>query len=409
MTNNTAENSSEDSGPNLELCVVADENMASLDALVKPVAQLRTSPGRDIGNALLEGADALLVRSITQVNKELLDNSRIRFVGSATIGTDHIDLPYLQEQGIRFANAPGSNADSVADYVCSALAALIPDLGSIKNKGLKAGVIGYGQVGSRVVKRLQALGYTVLAYDPLIPCDSNGVLASLEEVLSSDVISVHVPLTNDGGYPTYHMLDDVFLSKLQPNTLLINTSRGEVADNSALKRWLDSEPGAHAVLDVWEYEPDVDPMLLRLTSIGTAHIAGYALDGKIRGTAMLMDAFKAFFSSELSSTSFSRVRGSELQEVEIKAQGNETLNQLLLLAYDIRRDDAALRQSVLTEVPHHSDDTNLTLESLPSFDELRKYYPVRREFSRIHFVFEKAPDKEISRVLVALGFSLSVF
>lgn len=407
MTKTTSNDQNEQS-----IAVLADENMAALEACFPSSVTLRRQAGRDVCSASLAESKALLVRSITRVDEPLLKGSQVSFVGSATIGTDHIDLDYLRDNHIEFVNAPGSNADSVADYVCSALAALVSDLTTVKKRGLSAGVIGFGQVGSRVAKRLQALGYIVRAYDPLIDQTKSDLLGSLSDVINSDVVSVHVPLTKNGEHATYHMVNGQFLSQLPNNTVLINSSRGEVAENKALKHWLSHSLGAQAVLDVWEFEPDVDPNLLSMASIGTAHIAGYALDGKIRGTAMLADAFYQHFSIQqsavqLASNGEQTGHDSDLVEpggdrLEIAIEGNETLNDLLLMAYDIRTDDLALRHSVLGEPSSNSNETPRL-----SFDELRKHYPVRREFSCTTFKSRQALSDSTDKILLALGFTVS--
>ena len=425
-----------------KVAVLADENMAALARCFPSMVALQRQSGRDINAASLGDTAALLVRSITKVDAKLLSGSQVSFVGSATIGTDHIDLDYLRDNNIRFVNAPGSNADSVADYVCAALAALIPDLATIKERKLSAGVIGFGQVGSRVAKRLQAFGYSVCAYDPLIDQSSSDLLGPLSTVMQSDVISVHVPLSKDGEHASYHMIDSQFLSQLAAKVLLINTSRGEVADNKALKQWLRDSPGAHAVLDVWEFEPEVDPGLLQLASIGTAHIAGYALDGKIRGTEMLATAFYEHFATELegepepepepelepepepepspeiyeknsgqstASLAADTAIGQPDDFLELAIEGDEPLNELLLLAYDIRRDDAALRASVLGDTSYgasYGASVKSGIRPKASFDQLRKHYPIRREFSCIRFKCRQGMSESSRRILRALGFSI---
>ncbi|MFK8020682.1 MAG: 4-phosphoerythronate dehydrogenase [Pseudomonadales bacterium] len=375
------------SGP---LAIVADENIAAIEELFAGYASIRRVAGRNLKASDLDGADALLVRSVTQVDQGLLAGSTIKFVGSATIGTEHVDLDYLAASGIQFANAPGSNADSVADYVCSALAALLPDLGCIAGAGLKAGVIGYGQVGSRVTKRLQALGYHVSAYDPFLPTDAQSVLASFNEVIQSDVLSLNVPLTRSGPHPTWQMINSSVLEKLPAQSVLLNTCRGSVIDEPALASWLDDSPGAHAVLDVWEREPAIDATLAAKVSVATPHIAGYALDGKIRGSKMLASAFIAHFGL----TENQPIANDKAQVLSLT--GNESLNDILLQAYDVRRDDAALRRALIGQ------------SIGPEFDQLRKSYPMRREYSATTLQFSKTPTQNTATCLQALGFKLAL-
>ena len=375
---------------NGQFTIVADENIAALDELFAGYACIRRVAGRTMRASDLEGADALLVRSVTEVNQTLLAGSAIKFVGSATIGTEHVDLGYLAASGIQFASAPGSNADSVADYVCSALATLLPDLACIAGAGLKAGVIGYGQVGRRVTQRLQALGYQVSAYDPFLPAGLAPVLASFDEVIQSDVLSLNVPLTRGGLHPTWHMVNSSVLGQLPAQSVLLNTCRGGVIDEAALASWLGDTPGAHAVLDVWEGEPAIDAALAAQATVATPHIAGYALDGKIRGSEMLASAFIAHFGLS------ARPIVTEDNAHTIPLAGTESLNEILLQAYDVSRDDAALRLALIGQ--------NIG----PEFDQLRKKYPIRREYSATTLQFETAPRDDIAACLQALGFTLGI-
>jgi len=368
--------------------LVADENIAALEQSFASLASIRRVDGRSLDKTDLQGADALLVRSVTPVDEALLANSSVQFVGSATIGTDHVDLDYLAQRNIRFCHAPGSNADSVADYLCSALAAIVPKLEAIAGHGLRAGIVGLGQVGSRFAARLQTLGYEVSAHDPFLQ-SAEFPLKPLEEVLHSDLVSINVPLTDDGQHPTRRLLSADRLKALPARVILMNTSRGAVIDGMALKNWMIDQPGAHAVLDVWENEPDIDPELASLVSIATPHIAGYALDGKLRGTAMLAAEFAAYFTQPLVSAM------DHPESLVLQLSGAESLNDILLRAYDVRLDDHALRK-VLSKV-----------DSRKWFDQLRRDYPMRREYAHHNLQFAARPSNELLTILTELGFTVS--
>lgn len=372
------------------LKVLADENIPALEDILGNEVELRRAKGRAIHAGDLVDIDALLVRSVTKVDQRLLNETAVRFVGSATIGTDHIDLSYLHRNGLSFASAPASNADSVADYVCAALAATVPDLSAVKGSGLRASVIGLGAVGSRVAKRLQALGYSVQAHDPFLSeTKVSGVaLVNLKEALKADLITLHVPLTAGGPHPTLHLLNQERLSTLSAQCLLINTARGPVIDNTALLNILDKRPGMHAVLDVWEFEPDIMPELVHSVSIATAHIAGYAWDGKRRGARMICEAMAQCFDFQIAKA--------KSDAIELRSLlGIGSINLALLKAYDIFEDDTALRLA-------SGSREHLALE----FDRLRKDYAVRREFSALSLTDAQALPAKAIQCLKLLGFGI---
>ncbi|KZY62711.1 erythronate-4-phosphate dehydrogenase, partial [Oleiphilus sp. HI0061] len=263
--------------------IVADENIPLLTRFFGDLGDIVKLPGREIKAEHLSDADFLIVRSVTKVNRELLENSSVKFVGTCTIGIDHIDTDYLDQQGIRYCNAPGCNANSVVEYVLSCLSILTEthslDLGSVT-----VGIVGYGNVGSLLAARLEKLGIKFKACDPFLDDDS---LVSFEEVMRCDLISLHVPLSKEGTHPTYHMIDKQVLESLQPEQILINSSRGPVIDNDDLNDFLDHQPQFTAILDVWEREPELNVELARKVFIGTPHIAGYSFDGKVLGTEMV--------------------------------------------------------------------------------------------------------------------------
>ncbi|HLG43654.1 MAG TPA: 4-phosphoerythronate dehydrogenase, partial [Nitrospirales bacterium] len=271
--------------------IVADANIPLVEEAFGQLGQVTLLPGREIGPEQVRDADVLIVRSVTSVGPALLEGSRVRFVGSATIGLDHVDEVFLNRRGIAFAYAPGSNANSVAEYVIAALLAL----GRERYEGRTLGLIGVGRIGTLVQEKALALGMTVLANDPPLERAGRAGLVSLDALLrGSDLVSCHVPLTREGPDATFHLLDEARLSLLQSHAVVINTARGPVVDNAALLRALRGGRIGGAVLDVWEHEPEPDPELIEAVTLGTPHIAGYSFDGKVNGTRMLYDAVCAF-------------------------------------------------------------------------------------------------------------------
>lgn len=374
--------------------ILADENIPLVDKFFSAMGQVVTAPGRQITSEQLRDVDVLLVRSVTQVNEQLLKGTAVRFVASATIGTDHIDLDYLKQQGIVFSNAPGCNAQAVVDYVCSVLSILSESHQfDIQNKSV--GVIGAGNVGSRLVKRLRALGMPVCVYDPLLP--EQDELNNLDEVLACDVVSIHTPLTRQGNYPTHHLLGHEALNKMSAEAILINTARGPVVDNAALLDHLHKTPSFTAVLDVWEFEPQVNLQLMRACAITSPHIAGYSLDGKLKGTSMVYDALCQFLQQPSTLKLAQLMPQSPLKKIGFSIEADEiwALNTAIRACYDVRADDARFRLAMTMA----SDEADMAQR----FDGLRKNYPVRREFSSVKVQVESR-HRQLEQGLKALGF-----
>lgn len=373
--------------------LVADEGIPLLDEDFALWADVKRLPGRDITRADLLHADAILVRSITPVNAELLAGTKVRFVGSTTSGVDHIDQAFLRGSGIAFAHAPACNADAVADYVCSALAALGVDLG--QPAGLRVGVVGLGQVGSRVAQRLNRLGYKIKAYDPFLNSSQGPFLTSWREVLRSDVLSLHVPLTHSGDYPTHHMLNAVQLAALPQQLILINTARGAVIDNNALSEILPQRPTWQTVLDVWEGEPTPNQTLLHQVDVATAHIAGHSVEAKNRGSRMVYRSFlKCFYGEELAAQHASTETVAVGPAPSLKLAAGSRLNDIVLDAYDVR-DDA----QQLTALAKRNE--NISEE----FDRLRKHYRARHEFAAWRLDGGKNLSSKLIRQLNYLNFN----
>ncbi|MFH1024310.1 MAG: 4-phosphoerythronate dehydrogenase, partial [Planctomycetota bacterium] len=277
------------------MLTTADRNIPFAAEAFGTFGRIRLLPGREMTRENLRDTDNLLVRSVTRVDEKLLAGTPVRFVGTATIGFDHVDTAYLARAGIAFASAQGSNANSVAEYVTTALlfAAGRHKL-TLRDKTL--GIVGVGNVGSRVDHYARLLGLRVLWNDPPLARKTNDPrYLPLDKVLrEADILTCHVPLTKEGPDATYHLMNAERLGALKPGALFLNTSRGPVTDGNALKELLRKKHLAGAILDVWENEPAIDTELLRLADIGTPHIAGYSFDGKANGTRMLHEALAKF-------------------------------------------------------------------------------------------------------------------
>lgn len=349
--------------------IVADQNIVGLKELIEPIAQLTMVEGRQLTNAQLKNADALLVRSVTEVNRELLANTPVSFVGSATAGQDHIDHGYLKAAGIAFSAAPGSNANSVVEYVISALANIRGCLEGLCKSG-SVGIVGFGQVGSLLAKKLKAMGISVIAYDPLLAPQMSEMLGSLEEVLNCSVVSLHTPLTRQGHYPSFHQFDRHVLEKLRADAVLINAGRGATLDNQALLELLQGGSEIKVVLDVWEAEPDINAALAQRCALVTPHIAGYSYDGKLAATSMVCRQLCKHFKIDAGSA----VEAEKQDELEIQLPDDmaATIRAVINSVYDIRVDDRSMRKLLSV-----GDRQKRARE----FDQLRKHYPQRREIS----------------------------
>lgn len=373
--------------------IVADENIPLLDAFFASFGSIRRLPGRAISAADVRDADLLLVRSVTTVDRALLADSRVRFVGTCTIGTDHLDLAYLDEAGIAWSSAPGCNARGVVDYVLGSVLALAEREG-VDPATRVYGVVGAGQVGSRLVLLLRGLGWQVLVCDPPRQLTEGGDFVELQRILEScDVISLHTPL-NAG---TRHLFDASRLASLRPGSWLINASRGAVVDNLALKMLLPQRPDLKVVLDVWEGEPLVDVELAALCELATPHIAGYSLDGKLRGTAQIYQACcRALGLAE-------QIQLDDLLPpawlgglaLDGSADPAWVLAMLCRAVYDPRRDDADFRRSL------SADEAGRRA----GFDLLRKHYPVRREIEGLQVKIEGNASR-LEALVKALGATL---
>ena len=376
------------------MLIVADENIPLLDAFFAGFGEIRRVPGRSIDRATVEQADVLLVRSVTNVNRALLEGSKVRFVGTCTIGTDHLDLDYFNEAGITWSSAPGCNARGVVDYVLGSLMTLA-EIEGVDLTQRTYGVVGAGEVGGRLIKVLKGLGWNVKVCDPPRQAAEGGEYVSLEQIIEQcDVISLHTPLTRSGDGTTWHLFDQQRLQQLKPGAWLINAARGPVVDNAALRKVLLEREDLQAVLDVWEAEPEVDTALAELCVLATPHIAGYSLDGKQRGTAQIYQAYCAFSGQPAIIQLSDLLPAPWLSEVTLHADSDPAwaLAMLCRGVYDPRRDDADFRRSLVGNVG----------EQRAAFDVLRKQYPVRREIEGLKVRIE-GESPALARIVAALG------
>ena len=378
--------------------IIADENIPCVEQAFASLGEVTLLPGRGMQAADVRDADVLLVRSVTRVDASLLDNSPVRFVGSATIGFDHVDRDYLQERGIGFSTAPGSNATSAAEYVVSVLMVLSAQQG-FELAGKTVGIIGCGNVGSRVRQRLTALGMRCLVNDP--PLEAQGVqddFVSLEAALQADIVTLHVPLERAGQFPTFHLVNTTQLQQLVPGAIFINTARGAVADNRALDDALEHRDDLTVVLDVWENEPAISTGLLQKVALGTPHIAGYSIDGKLRGTGMIYRAVCNHFDKPVQWHATDAMAAAPAYRLTRDAEAGvlATLREAVLSVYDVREDDARLRETLALPDAERS----------AAFDALRKNYPIRREFSE-STIQMRHPGNETGMLLGKLGFRIA--
>ena len=376
------------------MLIVADENIPLIDAFFAGFGEIRRLPGRSIDRAAVAEADVLLVRSVTPVSRELLEGSPVRFVGTCTIGTDHLDLDYFEQAGIHWSSAPGCNARGVVDYVLGSLLTLA-DIEGADLTARTYGVVGAGEVGGRLIKVLRGLGWNVLVCDPPRQAAGDGDYVSLEQIIEQcDVISLHTPLTRTGEQPTWHLLDRQRLEQLKPGTWLINAARGPVVDNAALREVLLAREDLQAVLDVWEAEPQVDVALAELCVLGSPHIAGYSLDGKQRGTAQIYQAFCAFLDQAPTVGLDELLPKPWLAQVTLNAGSDPAWAMAMICrgVYDPRRDDADFRRSL----------TGSVAEQKVAFDLLRKHYPERREIEGLP-VKINGEDEGLRHLVLALG------
>lgn len=370
--------------------ILADENMPYVQALFADVGEVTLIDGRSLSAEQVRDADVLLVRSVTKVNRQLLKlNNKLQFVGSATIGLDHLDQDYLIERKISYTNAPGCNATAVGEYAFIAMLELARRFEQpLADKTV--GIVGAGNTGSALQLCLEAYGVKTLLHDPLLQQGNDKRdFVSLDELIARcDVISLHVPLTTTGDYPTWHLFDEKRLAGLMSGCWLLNCCRGEVVDNRALIAIKQRRDDIKVVLDVWEGEPNPMAELVPYVEIATPHIAGYSLEGKARGTYMLYLALMQQLGKipdKSMDSLLPQLWSHQLSPLSIPNE--KALLALVRLVYDLRDDDEVFRRQFLN---NHG------------FDLMRKNHKHRREFSALRLANNAGSDVDW---LLKLGFS----
>lgn len=369
--------------------IVIDDKIPYIQGVLEPFAEVEYLPGTLTGREAVQEADALITRTRTDCSRDILEGSRVRFIATATIGFDHIDTDYCKAAGIEWANAPGCNAESVNQYIASALFSYSRRHGFVLHDKT-IGIVGVGQVGSRVAKTCEILGMNVLLNDP--PRERAEGSAQFVPVNTirerADIISFHVPLNMEGVDRTYHMVNKEFLQGIKDNALIINTCRGEVFETGAVREAKLSGALGGIIIDCWENEPELDPGLLSLADYATPHIAGYSKDGKAEGTKMSVRAVSRFFGLGIDDWEPAGVEPPSNPLIDLdgyKRSAEQVISGAVLSTYEIEADDKALR-----------DNPEL-------FEKLRGDYPVRREFGS-YSVRTTNVDEEILRKLGKLGF-----
>ncbi|MDR1171378.1 MAG: 4-phosphoerythronate dehydrogenase PdxB [Bacteroidales bacterium] len=372
--------------------IVIDDKIPFIKGVLEPYAEVVYLPGAMFTRADVLDADALMIRTRTKCNEALLKGASVKFIATATIGYDHIDTAWCEANGIVWTGAPGCNSGSVHQYMASVLTALSAHFG-FKFEDMTLGVVGVGNVGSKVVRLGEALGMTVLMNDPpRSEKEGPAQFVPLDEILRmSDIITLHVPLNLSGSHRTRHLFDQATFKCLQRRTILINSSRGEVVDHIALKNALKHRDISAAVLDVWENEPNIDLELLPLLDIATPHIAGYSADGKTNGTAMSVQALSRFFGLPLTGW-----------------QPSGAPKPVQPLRFDLDCKGKNMQQCLCEAIRHTysvDDDDGLLRASPATFEKQRGDYPVRREFEAFTITVKNGIPGIEGR-LQTLGFNL---
>ena len=371
--------------------IIADDKIPFLNGVLEPFAEVSYLSHKEINSDSVKDVDALLIRTRTKCNAELLEGSNVKFIATATIGYDHIDDAYCDSKNISWISAPGCNSSSVQQYISSALVT-IAERKKIKLAEQTIGIIGVGNVGSKVEKVAKAFGMNVLLCDPPRQRTEGGnQFVPLDELVNiSDIITFHVPLNRNGVDKTFHMADEHFFESFSESKIIFNSSRGEVIETNALKSAIKNGNVSNLVLDVWENEPNIDLELLELADLATPHIAGYSADGKANGTAMCVKGVADYFNLPLDKDWFPNEipnpNSSEIIKLDCKGlDEQEIIYKVILHTYEIEEDDQRLRAS------------------LETFEKQRGDYPVRREFT-FYTLDLKNCEESVQNKLYQLGF-----
>lgn len=373
--------------------VIIDDKIPYIKGVLEPFAKVEYLPGKLTTAEIVKDADAIITRTRTKCNAAILEGSSVKMIATATIGYDHIDTDYCKKTGIEWKNAPGCNSWSVNQYIMAAL----HTLAKAKNltlSDLTIGIIGAGNVGSKVARSCEIIGMNVLVNDPPRQRkEGNAGFSSLAEIQKkADIITFHTPLTRKGIDKTFHQANEKFISNCKEGLIFINASRGEVMDTEAIKKALNSEQIAEAIIDCWENEPTIDLDLLNKAFITTPHIAGYSKDGKANGTSMSVQAISRKFRLGIDDWQCNNVELPPVTEFSIDGKDKseqQIISEAILFTYPILEDTAQLKKS---------PDT---------FEKQRGDYPVRREFPVFTIHPKNVSDDTISK-FKKLGFKIEV-
>ena len=378
---------------NNKIKIVADDKIPFLKGVLEPYANVEYIPGNKISKENILYADALIIRTRTKCNSYLLEGTNVKIVTTATIGTDHIDIEYCEKNNIKWLNAPGCNSTSVMQYVSSTLLT-IAENDKFKLNEKTIGIVGVGNVGSKVKRMAETLGMKVLLNDPPRETkEGSKEFCSFNRIMREcDIITFHVPLNKVGENKTFHLADEKFFNSLERKPIIINSSRGEVIKTSALKDAITKGMIRNSVLDVWENEPEIDVELLNLLNFATPHIAGYSADGKANGTAVCVNAVNDFFNLGIDTNWYpNNIPSSESgNNIEIQCKNKhdqEIIKEAVDKTYKISEDDKILRNSPKT------------------FEKQRGDYPIRREFSNYEVVLTDC-ELDVVNKLEILGFKV---
>ncbi|MFZ4456559.1 MAG: 4-phosphoerythronate dehydrogenase PdxB [Bacteroidales bacterium] len=371
--------------------IIIDDKIPYIKGAFEKVAEVVYLPGSKTTPEVVKDADAIVTRTRTICNEKLLAGSSVSFIATATIGFDHIDTTYCDTAGIQWTNAPGCNSKSVEQYIASTIMVLAEQK-NLQLDDLTIGVVGVGNVGSKVANICRLFGMKVLLNDPPRErMEGSDEFVSLKQIQEqADIITLHVPLNMSGDDATFHLADADFLAGLNHNAILINSCRGEVVETNAVKQALLAKQISGFVCDCWENEPDIDLELLELTTIATPHIAGYSKDGKATGTLMSVHAINQFFALGLDNWKPTGVESPKNPVIEIDGKGlskQAVLSRVVLATYDIRNDDRTLRASVET------------------FEQQRGDYPTRREFPA-YTILAQNLNSDMGDILRNIGFNV---
>ena len=371
--------------------IVADDKIPFLKGILEPFAEVVYLPGKQIDNKILKDADALLIRTRTKCTESLLKGTKVRFIGTATIGFDHFDTKFCAKNGIYWTNAPGCNSTSVQQYLAAALLKMAFEF-RFRLKDKTIGIVGVGNVGSKVEKLAHLLGMNVLLNDPpRARKEGKKNFVNLRTVLNeSDIITLHVPLNVVGEDCTWYLFNDMSFKKVKKGTWFINTSRGEVAETGPLIKAMESGKLGGAVIDVWENEPDIDMRLMSGTFLATPHIAGYSTDGKANGTSIIVNALSGYYDLPLKDWYPPEIPEAEDQVISISEAGKTSEDVLV---------EAVSRT-------YNIDQDNINLRFSPAdFEKLRNDYRIRREFPA-YTVKLNGGTRQSREMLQQLGFNL---